>query len=234
MLAGEHAGVVRGEALLDGQVTEGLVAAFARGFPGADQRAVVSMWTQWHFGMLIIPATAAVLVLDRDLPIDLAQVGVVPHEGGRTSGLVLADEGIPHEPGADRFSRLFDGHVDPLIRHFSTHFGVSPRLLWTNATAIFEWTLQQIAISGRGRAAALAEAQDLLDRQQDASGRRNPMLGAVRYPLLDGEPTRQRKLCCLRYLLPGVADCGSLCPLPEAGRCAGRPAAAANAQQTHS
>ncbi|MDZ4368703.1 MAG: (2Fe-2S)-binding protein, partial [Afipia sp.] len=52
-----------------------------------------------------------------------------------------------------------------------------------------------------------------LERRLEPSSQRNPMFEAVRYPVEQGEPVRRRKLCCLRYLLAGVDDCGSLCPM---------------------
>lgn len=129
--------------------------------------------------------------------------------------LVLADDGRPSAGRGTRYLPLFEGHVAPLIERFSGHFGVSPRLLWTNAAAIFEWALHQVATTSEANPDALDEGFALLAARIDTQGRRSLMADAVRYPLLDGEPTRQRKLCCLRYLLPGVAYCGSLCPLPE-------------------
>ncbi|KFC63277.1 Ferric iron reductase [Bosea sp. LC85] len=214
-LPGEHVSVMPGRDLLDGVVIEGLMSRFARTYPGGDRRALVSMWTQWHFAALVIPTAAAILMLDRDLPIDLDQVGIAQHEDGRTAALVITHDGKPHAGAADRFARLVDGHVEPLVRHVASQFGVSQRVLWTNAAAILEWTVQGALTTGQVHPVALSEARLWLERQTDAAGRRNPMCGAVRYPLLDGEPTRQRKVCCLRYLLPGVAGCGSLCPLPE-------------------
>ena len=216
VLPGEHSNAIPGTALLDKAGAERLMERFAKTHPGGDRRALVSMWTQWHFGMLIIPATAAILLLDRDLPVALHEVGIIPHDEGRTAALVVAHEGRPCDVDGPRYSRLFDGHIAPLIAHFAGHFSVSPRLLWTNAAAIFEWTLQQVAATGAAAPEALAEGFALLEAQTDARGKRSLMLDAVRYPLQDGEPTRQRKICCLRYLLPGVAHCGSLCPLPEA------------------
>ncbi len=207
---------VPGRDLLDGAVAERLMTRFAAAHRGGDRRALVSMWTQWHFGLLIVPATAAILMLDRDLPLALDEIGLVPHETGRTDLLVLTGTGVPNAAGAHRFERLFDGHVAPLIEALAAQFRVSPRLLWSNAAAIFEWTLQQIAAAGTAPPEALREGFSLLQSGSGAEGRRNPMAGAVCYPHEDGAPVRRRKLCCLRYLLPGVACCGSLCPLPEA------------------
>jgi ferric iron reductase protein FhuF len=210
VLPGAAVEAVPGAELLEGDGCERLLARFAAVYPGCDRRALVSMWTQWHFGALLIPATAALVLCGRDLPLELGRVSIVPQESGLTAAIVMPDEG--GEPAGDLFGRLFDGHVAPLIDHLAERFRVSPRLLWTNAASIFEWTLQQLPAE-RLDAQALSCARLRLERQCDALGRRNPMLGAVSYPLENGEPVRRRKLCCLRYLLTGVADCGSLCPL---------------------
>jgi ferric iron reductase protein FhuF len=212
VLANRQGSLISGRDLLDGDTVERLMARFAASHRGGDRRALVSMWTQWHFGLLIVPATAAILMLDRDLPLALDEIGIVPHETGRPDAFVLAELGTPHRTGEQRFARLFDGHVALLVAGLAARFRVSPRLLWSNAAAIFEWALQQVP-DGAGQAEARTEARDLLERRLDSAGQRNPMFDQVRYPLEAGEPVRRRKLCCLRYLLPGVADCGSLCPV---------------------
>ena len=138
---------------------------------------------------------------------------------GRTAALVIPHDGGPSQAGTrERFARLFSGHVEPLIHHFAARFDVSQRLLWTNAAAIFEWTLQQVEEAGMPSPAALEEGRALLRQRNGGNGRPNPLCGAVRYPLEQGLPVRRRKICCLRYLLPGVEDCGSLCPLPQIRR----------------
>ncbi|MGX1785272.1 siderophore-iron reductase FhuF [Bosea sp. NPDC055332] len=203
--------VVSGRDLLDG-AAERLMARFAALYPDSDRRALVSMWSQWHFGALIIPATVAILLCDRDLPLELDRIAIVPQEAGLTSAIVIPDEGAPRCDGGDPFARLFDDHAAPLVDLLTRQFRVSPRLLWANAAAIFEWTLQQLP-ADLADPLALARARLRLERRLEPSGQRNPMHEAVRYPVEQGEPIRRRKLCCLRYLLAGVADCGSLCPL---------------------
>jgi ferric iron reductase protein FhuF len=218
-LPGEHASSIPGRDLLDTRVAERLLSRFANNHPGGDRRALVSMWTQWHFGALIIPTAAAILLLDRDLPVDLERARIALHEDGRTAAVVVTDDGMSRRAGAtNRFSRLFDGHVEPLICHFADHFSVSPRLLWVNASTIFEWTLQQVAAFDGACPAALGESRALLQSRTDVRGRPNPMFGAVQYRDQDGQPVRRRRICCLRYLLPGMEDCGSLCPLPARSR----------------
>lgn len=214
-LPGEHTSAVPCRDLLEADVIERLMVRFAEVYPGGDRRALVSMWAQWHFGALIIPTTAAIVFLDRDLPVELDRVGVVLHEGGQTAAIIVPDDGASLPPrGADRFARLMAGHVGPLIRHLAGQFGVSPRLLWSNAADIFEWTLQEAATDDRANPGALAEGQALLHSKSDGDGLPNPMFGLIKYLPQDGETIRRRKVCCLRYLLPGIECCGGICPTP--------------------
>jgi ferric iron reductase protein FhuF len=218
-LPGEHPSSVAGRDLLDGEVAERLLSRFAQLHPGGDRRALVSMWTHWHFGAVIIPTTAAIVLLRRDLPVGLDRVRIAVQEDGRTEAVIVGDDGATRGAGSsDRFAPLFAGHVEPVIRHFADRFRVSPRLLWTNAATIFDWTLQQTEAFAEACPAMLREGRALLEGRADTSGRPNPMFGAVLDREQDGRTIRRRKVCCLRYLLPGVADCGSLCPLPARSR----------------
>lgn len=211
VLPGGARDVMSGQELLAGGA-ERLMARFATLYPDSDRRALVSMWSQWHFGALVIPATVAILLGDRDLPLELDRIALVPQEAGLTSAIVIADEGTPRGADSDPFARLFEGHVAPLVDLLVRQFRVSPRLLWVNAAQIFEWTLLQVP-TRLADPRALAAAHLRLQRRLEPSGQRNPMYEAVRYPVEQSKPVRRRKLCCLRYLLAGVADCGSLCPL---------------------
>jgi ferric iron reductase protein FhuF len=218
-LPGEHASSIAGRDLLESEVAERLVSRFAAIHPGGDRRALVSMWTHWHFGALIIPTTAAILLLDRNLPVDLHSVRVALQEDGRTEAVIVTDDGKARGAKASgRFFGLFSGHIEPLVEHFAAHFRVAPRLLWTNAATIFDWTLQQTAAFDGVRRDALDEGRAVLESKMDARGGSNPMFGAMQWREQDGQTICRRKVCCLRYLLPGMADCGSLCPLPAGSR----------------
>ncbi|WP_201864872.1 siderophore-iron reductase FhuF [Microvirga soli] len=216
-LPGEHNSVISGRDLLDRNVSDNLLARFAEVHAGGDRRAIVSMWTQWHFGALIIPTTAAMLLMGRDLPVELDRVSLAVDEHGKSKAIILAEADIPDAVVSDGcFSCLFQKHVEPLIRAFAGQFKVSPRLLWNNATDIFEWALDQAEAIGTIRSDALQEGRSLLSSRLDRNGQPNPMFGLVRHVMQGDMTVRQRKLCCLRYLLPGVACCGSICPTPPA------------------
>ncbi|MBJ6125712.1 siderophore-iron reductase FhuF [Microvirga splendida] len=216
-LPGEHDPVIAGCDLLDRGISETLLARFAEVHAGGDRRAVVSMWTQWHFGALIIPTTAALLLLGRELQVQLERIDLAIDGSGKTAAIILPDA-EPSE-GSDPegcFSGLFQNHVEPLIRSFAGQFRVSPRLLWNNAADIFEWALDQAEAIGAVRPDALQEGRSLLCSRLARNGQPNPMYGLVRHVDQGDGTVRQRKLCCLRYLLPGVACCGSICPSPPA------------------
>ncbi len=216
-LPGEHSSVVHGRDLLDRNVSENLLARFAEAHAGGDRRAIVSMWTQWHFGALIIPTTAAMLLLGRDLRVDPERISLAVDDTGKTAAIVLPNEethGIP--VSEDCFPRVFQNHVEPLIRHFAAQFKVSPRLLWNNATEIFEWALDQAEAIGTIQSDALSAGRSLLSSRLGSNGQPNPMYGLVRHVQQGDTTIRQRKVCCLRYLLPGVECCGSICPTPPA------------------
>lgn len=216
-LPGEHSSVVSGRDLLDRTFSENLLARFAEVHAGGDRRAIVSMWTQWHFGALIIPTTAAMLLLGRVLPVELERISLAVDENGKTAAIILPDAEIPETfDSGGCFSRLFQNHVEPLIRTFAGQFKVSPRLLWNNAADIFEWALDQAEAMDAIRSDALHEGRSLLSSRLDRKGQPNPMFSLVRHLDEGGATLRQRKICCLRYLLPGVACCGSICPTPPA------------------
>lgn len=216
-LPGEHSSVISGRDLLDRNVSENLLARFAQVHAGGDRRAIVSMWTQWHFGTLIIPTTAALLLLGRDLPVELDRISLAVDDTGKTAAIILPGAEPPETLDPEGcFSRLFRSHVEPLIRSFAGQFRVSPRLLWNNAADIFEWALDQAEAIGTVRSDALHEGRLLLSSRLARNGQANPMFGLVRYLDQDDGTLRQRKICCLRYLLPGVACCGSICPTPPA------------------
>ncbi|BBI59994.1 hypothetical protein HSBAA_13000 [Vreelandella sulfidaeris] len=56
------------------------LARFAEQYPDGDPRAVVSIWSKWHFSALTVPALTANLLLNRDLPMGLDDLQVIFNE----------------------------------------------------------------------------------------------------------------------------------------------------------
>ncbi|QEL21324.1 siderophore-iron reductase FhuF [Bosea sp. F3-2] len=208
-----------GSALLDGATLDALLLRFAERHPGGERRALVSMWSQWHFAAVVVPAVAAILLAGRALPVALSEARFALHEDGRTAAILLGPA-VELAPAGNRgrFDALIEGHVAPLIRLLATHFPVSARLMWTNAAVRFAWAVQQCAERPEADREAIAEAEELLTTVLTPAGVRNPLHDTLRPSPLTAIAECQRRVCCLRYLLPGVVDCGSLCPLPPARR----------------
>jgi ferric iron reductase protein FhuF len=102
-----------------------------------------------------------------------------------------------------------------LIATISERAGVSPKLLWSNVAVYADWVIREVGVAmPERRVAALA----LLDQKDWPDGSANPLAGWIRQETgPESACFSQRRVCCLRYLLPGVPGCGMICPIP-AGR----------------
>lgn len=218
-LAGAREASVSARDLLEPQTIRPIVDQFAEPYRDCDRRAVASFWTQWYFLALVTPSVAAALCLGRVLPIDIEEIGLAIDESGRPDAIVIDHAGIaPPHGAAPVFQKLVANNMEPIISSMCQSFDISPRVLWSNAGTILDWALREFAPLAID-ATALAEGRTLL-QQRKIAGCRNPLYEPVRYMAYEGEQIRRRRVCCLRYCLDGVANCGSLCPLPSIHRAA--------------
>ena len=192
------------------------IARFAEQYSGGDQRAVVSLWSKWHFSTLTVPTLAANLLLNRDLPVGLDDLQVMFNEKGATSRLWLPHEGTElttYDP-FERFTTLIDQHWTPLIEQLAVISGAAQRVFWSNAGGYVDYYVYALAEHPLVNEAALEAAKALLETRALPNGKRNPLFQPVRYftPKGSEEVKRVRKLCCLRYLLDEFGTCGT-CPL---------------------
>lgn len=205
-------------ALLDRDVlSEQLVRYGRRHGDDADLLAVASIWSKFHFSSVSIPTLVANLLLGYDLPVGGDELRLSFGEHGHTTRIWLPHGGVPLASKAlqARFSSLFDDHCAPLIEALSEVSGLSAKVFWSNLGHYVEFVgktcSQHPAYAGAGD-----PLLDYLATRTLPDGRRNPLYQPVRYLELGGEmPTRVRRLCCIKYRLPGEALCGG-CPLkPE-------------------
>lgn len=189
----------------------------------ADRRALVSIWSKRYIASFMLPTLAASLLLHRRLPVALDAVSLVLAEDGLPRGLVLPDEGVPEAPGVPAFARfavLIEQHLAPLVDALTEVSGASSRLFWSNAGNTFEFAVTRIAQHPMAWPACTAPAREILDARERPDGARNPLFKPVTYreDAVDeeGHPLRVRRLCCIRYRIPGLGYCSS-CPI-EPGR----------------
>lgn len=210
--------------LLDREVLNAQLARYRR-YHGddADFLAVASLWSKFHFGSVSIPTLVANLLLGYDLPVGGDELRLALDDHGPTTRVWLPHGGEPLASNAlqARFSRLFDDHCAPLIDALAEVSGLSAKVFWSNLGHYVEFVgrtcSQHPAFIGAGE-----PLLDYLATQTLANGRRNTLYQPVRYLELGGEtPARVRRLCCIKYRLPGEPLCGG-CPLKPENRPAKR------------
>ncbi len=181
----------------------------------ADRRAVASFWSLYYFSALTIPYVVArraeitpPIALD-EMTISIGEDGLprafgLPHEGDWSESKGLVDVITP----------LVDCHLARVVALFKEKTGIAPKLAWNNAAVYIDY-----AFNATDRSPAEGDdhwpSRQLFDCPQLANGSRNPFHGCLRHEMEEGAVHCRRKVCCLRYMLPGIPGCGELCALPE-------------------
>ena len=199
------------DALLQGDRLGAALARFGGRYEQPEPRAVASQWSKLYFSRLLVPATAAAIAADWRLPLDSRGMRVaLEAEGG------VAIFALPHAGAAsaasdaeERFGFLVTQHLPPVIDSLARASGLTRRVLWSNAGNLFERVIGHCAQLLGEAHPGVRQGRELLARRRLVAGAINPLAEPVRY-LADG--TRQRRVCCLRYLIPTLPYCET-CPL---------------------
>ena len=189
-----------------------------------ERRGLESEWSKDYLSRLLPPVVAAILVMGHCLPLALTSTELILGDAGEPLAFKLPTAGSPFapaEPGAAddpfrRFAPLIDDHLEPLVASLSRYSRLSPRVFWSNAANYVEWMVS--AIASRMPDTRVDDARAMLELRQRVDGRDNPLYRPVRY-LTEGEGSgtatrRQRRVCCVRYLVPDRPLCAN-CPLGQ-------------------
>lgn len=184
---------------------------------GADRRAVASMWSLYYFSALTIPYIVA-RRFHQELSIDMNAMSIALGEDGLPRAFGLANEGAWSQSSDDDLlsfvAPLVRDHLTPIVQQLKSQCGIAPRLAWNNAAVYIDYAFNATA-QGKPSEAGNWASRALFEEQFLPDGTLNPFRGCLRHET-DGEQTIcRRKVCCLRYLLPGIPSCGELCALPE-------------------
>jgi ferric iron reductase protein FhuF len=207
--------------LIDEDRFNGVIDRYAGQFPeGADRRALVSLWSLYYLSALGMGAVIAWLELRRILPVAIGEIALlVDPLTGAPKGFLLADCGGIEGPVDihDAMRPLIREHLDPWVSAVAACSGLGKKVLWTSAASYMDWMIREIGrLSGK---ALETEGLPLIEAPTWADGWRNPLCRTLRLePGSDGVVISHRRVCCLRYAVPGVGGCGNVCPVPE-GRC---------------
>lgn len=191
-----------------------LLERFGGAGVGHDLRGLASQWSKWYCNALLGPALAVDVLLRRQLPLGPGCVHVCLDDDARPQRLCLTHAGDRtwQTDPAERFAFVLD-HLAPLIEALATTSGAAPRVFWGNAGNAFEHALGLLERHPWASPDAASAGRTLLAQRYLAGGRRNPLHRPIEYCVAPcGTARRTRRVCCIRYLLPGVGYCGS-CPL---------------------
>ena len=184
------------------------------------RRGAASLWTQFYFALVGVPVVLAAMRGRRRLPGGLDEMAVVIGENGLPAALKLPAAGTP-QPDRDpraAMEALITDHYVPAVTAMSRAGRLAPRLLWCNAAVRLVWAMEAAAEAepeDTDLADIAAAARQAVIASPDLScGAANPMFDMLLSPKPESGSSYTRKVCCLRYMMPGVADCGETCPLP--------------------
>ncbi len=200
---------------LDGDGLRDALDRYAAHHPAADRRAVASYWSLYYFSALNIPYVVARRAETR-LPVSIDTMTIALAEDGLPRAFGLPDEGEWSEDGAllDVVAPLVETHLAPVVNALKEKAGIAARLAWTNAAVYIDYAFNTTDRSQPERDDHWP-SRPLFACQHLADGSRNPFYGCLRHDVEAQAIHCRRKVCCLRYMLPGIPACGELCALPE-------------------
>ncbi|MEH3118827.1 MAG: siderophore-iron reductase FhuF [Methylorubrum populi] len=186
-----------------------IAARFEARYGPTDPRAILSIWTSWHFGTVLPPVLAAGILFDLGPVLDFEAARFIMAPDLRTEAVTIGEGTVRLDRGNAfaRFEPLVDAYLRPAIRFFASRGGLSERVLWSNAGTAFEALLCRMEALAGDRDGYRA-ARRFLDGPSLPDGAPNPLYRPVRYV----EGRRIRRVCCVRFLVPDGQICAA-CPL---------------------
>lgn len=189
---------------------------FARRFERPDPAALASLWSMYYFNAALIPAAADLLCRDHILPVAMDGIGLRLDQAGLPEQVILPHVSSPFRAGehGHRLDILLCGQLAPFVALMGRETGVTARVLWSNAATVLDWAVRTVGARAlpvpRGAlAAALAG---------DGPDGCRKLAGAFRETADGG---RERRVCCMRYLLSDTSPCLPICPARDAAVNAG-------------
>jgi ferric iron reductase protein FhuF len=172
-------------------------------------RALLSQWSKYYFGLAAPAGVAAARLLGRPLDMSPERTFVVLKDGMPAALHFHADALLPVDADPARRYAGLVAHLESVIGMIAGMTKIAPRVLWSNAGNLLDYLLANCP-SMLGDDGTDAE---WLFRASDANPLRSPLRDATpRSPLLPN-PFRARRVCCVRYEIPGETQLCASCPL---------------------
>ena len=216
-LSGELDGAVAVSSFFRDGGFAAMLERFADEKGAADRRAAASFWSLYYFSALAIPFVVARRA-GWTMPVAFGEMTMVLGEDGLPAAFGLPEAGgwgDPPDSMAELVRPLVQAHLAEVVALLKEKGGIAPKLSWTNAAVYIDYAIN--ATAGADHPADDREwpSRPLFETKSLAEGEANPFLGCLRREAVDGAVHCRRKVCCLRYMLPGIPGCGELCALPE-------------------
>ncbi|WP_156943331.1 ferric iron reductase protein FhuF [Ensifer sp. WSM1721] len=190
------------------------LSLYAETSGGSDRRAVASMWSLFYFSALTIPYVVARVLDHQALPVMFEDMTVALSADGLPRAFGVATAGEWRDGAGEIFAvigSLMEEHLSRVVPYLKATGGISPKLAWNNAAVYIDYALRTA-----GTEPLNEQADAMVGCRVMPNGAPNPFFDCLRQEEeADGTRVCRRKICCLRYLLPGVPSCGSLCALPS-------------------
>ncbi|MFC0409471.1 siderophore-iron reductase FhuF [Roseomonas elaeocarpi] len=202
--------------LLRPEVLREVLNRYATRYPGRNRRAVVSLWTQAYALRLIYPVVAANLALHRQLPVSIEEACILLDPQGTPLGFELphAGEELAETSCFGCCAALLDHHLTPLARALAEAGELGERLFWSNVSVRVAGTIRLLR-----NVRADMGGEELLSSRCRPDGTENPLYRTLQPRSCELGCTLRRRVCCLRYMLPGLeTGCGESCPMSACDR----------------
>lgn len=194
------------------ETAQAVIEPLLKIYEGEDPAAVISIWSQWYFALLLAPWARINMLYDWQLPFLPHDIRFTQSENAVPDRFILADHGCAAPTGPARFDALIHRHLAPVCQTFSRLAGIKPGLFWNNAGI----RLAHGFTMAQEQGADITRADDFLAARTLPDGAPNRLYQPIReIPQPSGPPKIIRRLCCLRYKLAGLEYCPG-CPLVEA------------------
>ncbi|MBN3754902.1 siderophore-iron reductase FhuF [Paraburkholderia sp. Tr-20389] len=178
-------------------------------------RALLSQWSKYYFALAVPAALVSALVLQRPLDMAPARCVVLLNEG-MPEALYLPHDalGEPADDPARRYASLIDEHLHGVIDQLASMTKIAPRVLWSNVGNLLDSLFERCAaMPGASRDAAWMFESRVLFGGDEPNPLRTPVRNATPRSKLLPAPFRARRVCCVRYEIPGEDQLCASCPL---------------------
>ncbi|MFM0412874.1 siderophore-iron reductase FhuF [Paraburkholderia aromaticivorans] len=175
-------------------------------------RALLSQWTKYYFGFTATAGFVAAALLRRPLVMSPDKTHVVLRDGLPIAAYFACDalQPVECEP-ARRYAPLVE-HLNAVIETLCALTRIAPRVLWSNAGNLLDYLFEQCAPQFD-----LSDDMAWLFGPLGANGEANPLRLPVRQAKPRAaslpNPFSARRVCCVRYEIPGETQLCGRCPL---------------------